>query len=99
MLDIIRKSAPEKIKALVADTSLTDRERCAKLYAYLTQKIDDPKVRVQTEASVSSEGRHYHVILKDQTWRGLDVKTRPHSVLSSPTPPTAKLLSPRSCDV
>jgi hypothetical protein len=70
MLDIIRKSAPEKIKVLVADTSLTDRERCAKLYAYLTQKIDDPKVRVQTEASVSSEGRHYHVILKDQTWRG-----------------------------
>lgn len=64
MLDVIRKCAPEKLKELVANTELTDRERCAKLYAYLTQKVDNPKVRIQTEASVSMEGRLYHVVVR-----------------------------------
>lgn len=64
MLTRVLEKAKGRIKTLAEDTSLTDKERCAKLHVYLTQVLDNPQIRVQTEASCSQEGQHYHVLFK-----------------------------------
>lgn len=64
MLSKVLERAKYKIKELVEDKKLKDYERCVKLHAYLTQVLDNPKVRIQTEATVSQEGQHFHVLFK-----------------------------------